>query len=168
MKSKVILSMLLACLLVALNFMTGCATPQNPYTYQGAGLGAAVGAAIGAGANGANPWKGAAIGALVGGALGGVAGEVYGRSNPYCPPNCPPQQSQGYYQSAPQQPSYGSSPPSNPNYYGQPSDSQPSYGQNTPPSDPPGYYSQEETNRQPRSSPRQGTVARGPSYRYAY
>ena len=100
MKNKVMLSILLTGLLLAPSFITGCATPQNPYTYQGAGLGAAVGAAIGAGANGKNPWKGAAIGALVGGAAGGVAGEIYGRNNPYCPPNCPPQQ-----------PSYGYSPP---------------------------------------------------------
>lgn len=112
MKPKSILSMLAAVLLAGMICLGGCATAQNPYTYQGAGLGAAVGAAIGAGVNGKNPWKGAAIGGLLGGAAGGVAGEMYGRSNPYCPPNCPPQQ--GYYPSRPQQPAYGYAP--NPGY----------------------------------------------------
>jgi hypothetical protein len=86
MNSKPFLCMFLVVLLAVSVLLTGCATPQNPYTYQGAGLGAAVGAAIGAGTNGKNPWKGAAIGALLGGAAGGIAGEMYGRSNPYCPP----------------------------------------------------------------------------------
>ncbi len=168
MKTKLILSMFLAGLLVASSFLTGCATPTNPYTYTGAGLGAAVGAAIGAGANGANPWKGAAIGALVGGATGGVAGEIYGRSNPYCPPNCPPQQRQGYYQPAPTQPGYGYTPPAGRSYSGQPAYDQPSYGETPPPAKPPKYYSEEGTPSQPRSGSRQGTVAHGPSYRYAY
>ncbi|MEJ2069416.1 MAG: glycine zipper domain-containing protein [Syntrophobacterales bacterium] len=113
MKNKLIISLFLTGLLLAMSFLTGCATPQNPYTYQGAGLGAAVGAAIGAGANGKNPWKGAGIGALIGGAAGAIGGEIYGRSNPYYPP----QQSgygynrpyQGYYsqQAPPPQASYG-------------------------------------------------------------
>ena len=117
MKSKLIISMFLTGMLLAMSFLTGCATPQNPYTYQGAGLGAAVGAAIGAGANGKNPWKGAGIGALIGGAAGAIGGEIYGRNNPYCPPDCPPQQSgygynqpyRGYYsqQPPPPQASYG-------------------------------------------------------------
>jgi hypothetical protein len=107
MKSKSIKSMLLVALLAGAISLAGCATNQNPYTYQGAGLGAAVGAAIGAGTNGKNPWKGAAIGGLLGGAAGAVAGEVYGRSNPY------PSQ-QGYYQYG-QQPSYGYAP--NQGYY---------------------------------------------------
>jgi hypothetical protein len=92
MKHKVKLGLPLLGVLLTLSLLTGCATPQNPYTYQGAGLGAAVGAAIGAGANARNPWKGAGIGALLGGAAGAIAGEMYGRSNPYCPPDCPPQQ----------------------------------------------------------------------------
>lgn len=108
MQHKSILSMLVAVLLVGVITVGGCATPQNPYTYQGAGLGAAVGAAIGAGVNGKNPWKGAAIGGLLGGAAGAVGGEIYGRSNPYYPPQ------QGYYQSGPQHPGYGYQP--NPGY----------------------------------------------------
>lgn len=148
MKRKSMRSMLLVVLLVGGISLSGCATPQNPYTYQGAGLGAAVGAAIGAGTNGKNPWKGAAIGGLLGGAAGAVAGEMYGRSNPYCPPNCPPQQ--GYYQSGPQ-PGYGY--PSNPNYNRGPYSGQPSYG----------YYS-------PGTSQPYGASqgAADSSYRYAY
>ncbi len=168
MKSKLILSMFLAGLLVASSFITGCATPQNPYTYTGAGLGAAVGAAIGAGANGANPWKGAAIGALVGGATGGVAGEIYGRSNPYCPPKCPPQQRPGYYQSAPTQPGYGYMPPAGQSYSGQPAYDQLYYEKKPPPAKSPKDYSEEGTPSQPRSGSSQGTVAHGPTYRYAY
>lgn len=115
MKSKLILSICLTAVLLALSFLTGCATPQNPYTYQGAGLGAAVGAAIGAGTNGKNPWKGAAIGALLGGATGGIAGEIYGRSNPYCPPDCPPQQpGYGYTRPYPGYYSQGTPPPQAP------------------------------------------------------
>jgi hypothetical protein len=156
MKRKSIQSLLLVVLWVGLISMSGCATPQNPYTYQGAGLGAAVGAAIGAGTNGKNPWKGAAIGGLLGGAAGAVGGEIYGRNNPYCPPNCPPQQ--GYYQSGPQ-PGYGY--PANPNnnrgYYGQ------SYGQSAPPSNSPGYYSQEGS-----PTPYGASQSSDPSYRYAY
>ena len=106
MKNKSIKGMLLVALLVGVISLGGCATSQNPYTYQGAGLGAAVGAAIGAGTNGKNPWKGAAIGGLLGGSAGAIAGEIYGRSNPY-----PPQQ--GYYQSG-AQPGYGY--PPNQNY----------------------------------------------------
>ncbi|MFW6127138.1 MAG: YMGG-like glycine zipper-containing protein [Thermodesulfobacteriota bacterium] len=104
-------------LVLTLSLFMGCATPQNPYTYQGAGLGAAVGAAIGAGANGKNPWKGAGIGALVGGATGAIAGEMYGRSNPYCPPDCPPQQY-----------GYGYNQPYQGGYYNQPARPQPHYG----------------------------------------
>jgi hypothetical protein len=96
--------------LLALSFLTGCATPQqNPYLYTGAGLGGALGAGIGAAINNRNPWKGAAIGALLGGAAGGVAGEAYGRSNPYY-------QSQGYYYGPPQQPGYSYTPPPSPGY----------------------------------------------------
>ena len=47
-------SLLLVVLLAGLISLGGCATQQNPYLYQGAGLGAAVGTAIGA-ANPA-PW----------------------------------------------------------------------------------------------------------------
>ena len=116
--NKPFVSVVLAALVAVSVLTAGCATPQNPYTYQGAGLGAAVGAAIGAGTNGKNPWKGAAIGGLLGGAVGAVAGEMYGRNNPYCPPNCPSQQ--GYYQYPGQQPSYGYQQP-NLNYPRQPS-----------------------------------------------
>jgi hypothetical protein len=128
MNRQSIKSMLGMVLLAGVIALGGCATPQNPYLYQGAGLGAAVGTAIGAATNGKNPWKGAAIGALLGGSAGAVAGEIYGRSNPY------PSQ-QGYYQSGPQ-PGYGY--PANPNYnqgpyYGQ------TYGQSAPPSYPPAY-----------------------------
>ncbi len=124
MKSKLIVSTILIGVLLAPSFITGCATPQNPYTYQGAGLGAAVGAAIGAGTNGKDPWKGAAIGALLGGAAGGVAGEIYGRSTPYYPP---------------QQPGYGY-PPSGPGYYNQRTYGQSYYGQPYQPAGSSGYY----------------------------
>mgnify|MGYP005839304705 CR=1 FL=1 len=108
-----------------LSLLLGCATPQNPYTYQGAGLGAAVGAAIGAGANAKNPWKGAGIGALLGGAAGAVAGEIYGRSNPYYPPP---------------QPGYGYAPPYRGGYYSQgPPPPQTHYGAYQSPYDPYGY-----------------------------
>jgi hypothetical protein len=117
MQSKLIISMFLTGMLLAMSFLTGCATPQNPYTYQGAGLGAAVGAAIGAGANGKNPWKGAGIGALIGGAAGAIGGEIYGRSNPYCPPDCPPQQS-GYGYNRPYRGYYSQQAPPPPAYYG--------------------------------------------------
>ena len=106
MKKMLKLGLPLLGLVLTLSLLMGCATPQNPYTYQGAGLGAAVGAAIGAGTNGKNPWKGAGIGALLGGAAGAVAGEIYGRSNPNYPPPqqgygyAPPYQG-GYYQNAP-------------------------------------------------------------------
>ena len=126
MKRLSMQSMLVVVLLAGVISLGGCATQQNPYLYQGAGLGAAVGTAIGAATNGKNPWKGAAIGALLGGSAGAIAGEMYGRSNPY------PSQ-QGYYQSGPQ-PGYGY--PSNYNqgpYYGQ------AYGQYTPSSYPSGY-----------------------------
>jgi YMGG-like Gly-zipper len=122
MKRKSIKGMVLVALWVGGIALAGCATPQNPYIYPGAGIGAAGGAAIGAATNGKNPWKGAAIGGLLGGALGAVGGEVYGRSNPSQP-------QQGYYQNGPQ-PGYGyapnqgynpavygaSQPPPNPNY----------------------------------------------------
>jgi hypothetical protein len=124
MKSTSIRNRLLVVLLVGGITLAGCATPQNPYTYQGAGLGAAVGAAIGAGTNGKNPWKGAAIGGLLGGAAGAVAGEVYGRSNPY------PSQ-QGYYQYG-QQPAYGYAP--NQGY------NPAVYGASQPPPNPPYQY----------------------------
>ena len=124
MKSTSIKGMLLVVLLVGAMAFAGCATQQNPYTYQGAGLGAAVGAAIGAGTNGKNPWKGAAIGGLLGGAAGAVAGEVYGRSNPY------PSQ-QGYYQYG-QQPAYGYAP--NQGY------NPAVYGASQPPPNPPYQY----------------------------
>jgi hypothetical protein len=122
MKRQSMKSMLLMVLWAGVISLGGCATPQNPYLYQGAGLGAAVGTAIGAATNGKNPWKGAAIGALLGGSAGAIGGEIYGRSNPY------PSQ-QGYYQSGPQ-PGYGY--PSNYNHG-------PYYGQAAPSSDPPGY-----------------------------
>ncbi len=122
MKRKSLHSMLLMVLLVGLIALGGCATPQNPYLYQGAGLGAAVGTAIGAATNGKNPWKGAAIGALLGGSAGAVGGEIYGRSNPYYP-----QQQQGYYQPGPP-PGYSQG-----GYYDQ------AYGQAGPPSYPPNY-----------------------------
>ncbi|MDP3182647.1 MAG: YMGG-like glycine zipper-containing protein [Desulfobaccales bacterium] len=103
---------LLVALLLALSFLTGCAS-QNPYMYTGAGLGAALGAGLGAAINNRNPWKGAAIGGLLGAAGGGVAGEVYGRSNPS-------PQRQGYYYppnySPPQQPGYSYAPPPNQSY----------------------------------------------------
>jgi hypothetical protein len=156
MKSKLIVSTILIGGLLAPSFLTGCATPQNPYTYQGAGLGAAVGAAIGAGVNGKNPWKGGAIGALLGGAAGGVAGEIYGRSNPYCPPNCPPQQ-----------PGYGYQSPG-PGYYNQPTYGQPYYGQPYQPAGSPNYYYQEGSSPPPSSGYSQGTAAQYPSYQYAY
>jgi hypothetical protein len=99
--------------LLALSFLTGCATPnQDPALYTGAGLGAALGAGLGAAVNHRNPWKGAAIGGLLGGAAGGVAGEAYGRANPY--PYQP--QTQGYYQPPPQTQGYYQPPP----YYGPP------------------------------------------------
>ena len=128
MKSKLTLSILLTGSFLTMSLLSGCATPQNPYTYQGAGLGAAVGAAIGAGTNGKDPWKGAAIGALLGGAAGGVAGEMYGRSYPYCPPDCPPQQS-GYGYTRPY-----------PGYYAQPA---------PPPQAPYGAYQGNVTQRSP-------------------
>ena len=110
-------------LLVALSFLTGCATPQqNPYLYTGAGLGAALGAGMGAAINHNDPWRGAAVGALMGTALGGAAGEVYGRNNPYTPP-----QQQGYYQQQPQQPYYGPAPAPRSSAPG------PGYSYNTPP-----------------------------------
>ncbi len=88
-----------------LSFLVGC-TSQNPYLYQGAGLGALLGGGLGAAINNRNPWKGAAIGAMLGGAGGGIAGEIYGQSKqPYQP------QPQGsYYQPAPQ-PYYGTPAP---------------------------------------------------------
>ena len=104
-KNKTMAGRLTLVLLAGVILLSACATPQNPYTLPGTGLGAAVGTAIGAATNGKNPWKGAAIGALLGGSAGYIAGEVYGRSNPN------PQQ--GYYQPAPQ-PGYGYAP--NPAY----------------------------------------------------
>jgi hypothetical protein len=124
MKSTSIKSMLLVILLVGGIALAGCATQQNPYTYQGAGLGAAVGAAIGAGTNGKNPWKGAAIGGLLGGALGAVGGEIYGQSKQN-------QFQQGYYQNGPQ-PGYGYAP--NQGY------NPAVYGANQPPPNPPYQY----------------------------
>jgi hypothetical protein len=106
-RSKSMAGRLAVVLLAGAMLLCACATPQNPYAYQGAGLGAAVGTAIGAATNGKNPWKGAAIGALLGGSAGYVGGEIYGRSNPN------PQQ--GYYQPGPQ-PGYGYAP--NPAPYG--------------------------------------------------
>lgn len=111
MTTKLKLGLPLLCLVLIFSLLMGCATPQNPYTYQGAGLGAAVGAAIGAGTNGKNPWKGAAIGALLGGAAGGIAGEIYGRSSPYYPPQqsgygYAPYQG-GYYNQGPPPAPYG-------------------------------------------------------------
>ena len=108
---------LLAALLLAMGFMSGCGstTPnQNPYMLTGAGLGAAMGAALGIASSPNNPWKGAAIGGLLGTAVGGVGGEMYGRSvNP--PPSYQPPQP-GY---APPPASY--SPPPQPGYsYGSP------------------------------------------------
>jgi len=92
--------------LLTLSLLAGCAAPsQNPSLYTGAGLGAALGAGLGAAINHRNPWKGAAIGGLLGAAGGGIAGEAYGRSTCY---PCP-QQTQGYYQQAPQ-PYYGPPP----------------------------------------------------------
>uniref|UniRef100_A0A7C3UXA5 YMGG-like Gly-zipper domain-containing protein n=1 Tax=Desulfobacca acetoxidans TaxID=60893 RepID=A0A7C3UXA5_9BACT len=143
--------MLWVILLAGAITLVGCATPQNPYTYQGAGLGAAVGAAIGAGTNAKNPWKGAAIGGLLGGAAGAVAGEIYGRENPY--PSQP-----GYYQPGPQ-PGYGY--PPNPNYNRSPYYG--TYGQAAP-SYPPGYYSQEGAPAPYGASQRTAD----PYYRYAY
>jgi hypothetical protein len=124
MKRKSIKGKLLVVLLVSAVFLAGCATQQNPYTYQGAGLGAAVGAAIGAGTNGKNPWKGAAIGGLLGGALGAVGGEIYGQSNQNQP-------QQGYYQNGPQ-PGYGYAP--NQGY------NPAVYGASPPPPNPPYQY----------------------------
>jgi hypothetical protein len=90
--------------LLALSLLTGCASySQNPYLYNGAGLGAALGAGLGAGINNRNPWKGAAIGGLLGTAAGGVLGEAYGRSQQGYYPGQP----QGYYQP---QPYYGPPP----------------------------------------------------------
>lgn len=94
--------------LLAVSFLTGCATPynQNPSLYNGAGLGAALGAGLGAAINHNNPWRGAAIGGLLGLAGGGVAGAAYGQSQtPY-----QPQPYQGQPQSYEQQPYYGPPP----------------------------------------------------------
>lgn len=101
MKRTVKIGLPLLGMVLTLSLLMGCATPRNPYTYQGAGLGAAIGAAIGAGTNGKDPWKGAGIGALLGGATGAIAGEIYGRSNPYYP-----QQQYGYGYGQPYQGGY--------------------------------------------------------------
>jgi len=125
--------------------MLGCAAPQNPYTYTGAGLGALLGGGLGAAINNRDPWKGAAIGALLGGAAGGVAGEAYGRSNPY----------PGYYQPGYGYPGSGGYgyPPPNPNYgYGTPPPG-PSSGYSPPPSG--GYYSQAPPQQQGYRQPNQ-------------
>ena len=103
MKGKSMVRLAGMVLLAGVIFCSGCATPQNPYTLPGTGLGAAVGTAIGAATNAKNPWKGAAIGALLGGSAGYIGGEMYGRANP-------PQPQQGYYQGGPQQPGYGYAP----------------------------------------------------------
>jgi Glycine zipper len=118
-------NMFLVGLLACVISLGGCASNQNPYIYQGAGVGAAVGAAIGAGTNAKDPGKGAAIGGLLGGAVGAVGGELYGQYQQ------PSQPQQGYYQ----QPGYGYPPP-NQGYNRSPYYGQPSYGQSGPP---PGY-----------------------------
>ncbi len=104
--------------LLALSFLSGCATPsQDPYLYTGAGLGGLLGAGIGAAANHNNPWRGAAIGGLLGAGGGGIAGELYGRSQ------APPAQSyygpppQGYSYGPPQGYGYAPPPPPSNGYY---------------------------------------------------
>ncbi|RLA88187.1 MAG: hypothetical protein DRG58_08735 [Deltaproteobacteria bacterium] len=60
-------------------FLAGCAG-QNPYTYQGAGIGGALGAGTGALIDSNNRWRGAMIGGLGGAALGGAVTEISRRA----------------------------------------------------------------------------------------